>query len=533
MVSEHTVSLRTLVLKRVNLLLREMEGHCAEELAGFPLFSQKELSRRITQLILKGYYTDLMKCSPKEPSTYGSHLHRVSLGSNLIVKNSGETRIAVQWRIVLANFFKFTAASTYLLVVFLGSLVVRRRGRSTGVASTIIGPRLKLVAFMEKEDIGREFARFCREGPLPFLNEAELIVCREEADATENERLLCISENPWVHLLKTNAPSISEVIRVLYDQARLFLLFSLYCLRFPAFSFLHRDLAFFTIVSSLSRRGLIRDYVISNSEYYDQELWLNEFSGKSFSSNMVWYSSGFEWYKYKGETEFIDSPENWFFSVDHHWVWTARQKACLEKTPHVRSVTAVGPIMYYLPGSVEPEQEAHTIAIFDMTPRKGWHFRRRFGDHFRYYNSAETVRSFIEDIVEQIELLERRMNTTIRLVLKSKRTFEPKHDVGYLTYIRELEDAGRIELLRPRTNIFDLAKKCSALVVLPWTSPGEVGAHVSTPTLYYDPTNSLVEPVFDDEFLHFAQDKTELGRFVAAALGTDATAAPSVHRRPN
>ena len=129
--------------------------------------------------------------------------------------------------------------------------------------------------------------------------------------------------------------------------------------------------------------------------------------------------------------------------------------------------------------------------------------------------------------------MEIRMSTTIRLVLKSKRTFEPKHDVGYLTYLRELEDAGRIELLHPRTNIFDLAKKCSALVVLPWTSPGEVGAHVCTPTLYYDPTNSLVEPVFDDEFLHFTQDKTELGRFVAAALGTDATAAPSVHRRPN
>ena len=51
MASEPTVLLRTLVLKRVNLLLREMEGHCAEELAGFPLFSQKELSRRITQIL--------------------------------------------------------------------------------------------------------------------------------------------------------------------------------------------------------------------------------------------------------------------------------------------------------------------------------------------------------------------------------------------------------------------------------------------------------------------------------------------------
>ena len=50
---EATVPLRTLVLKRVNFLLGTIEGHCADKLQNFPLFSEKELSRRITQDILE------------------------------------------------------------------------------------------------------------------------------------------------------------------------------------------------------------------------------------------------------------------------------------------------------------------------------------------------------------------------------------------------------------------------------------------------------------------------------------------------
>ena len=509
------------MLKRVNFLLGAIEKHSAEALAGFPLFSSGELGRRLTQVILKSYYTDLMRLSPESPASYLSHTYHVRLGRNLSTTTSSRTRISVRLGIVLKNFARFGAFSTYLLIALLGAFVVRRRSRSTGVASTVIGPRLNLEAFMDKEDIGREFARFCRHGPVAVLSEADLIICREEADPAGSPSLLYVSENPLVHLAKTNPPGFSEVARVLYDYIRMLTLFTRFCIRVPAISFLYRDLAFLTTVSSLNRRGLIRDYVISNSEYYDQELWLNEFPGKSFSSNMLWYSSGFEWYRYKGETEFVDSPENRYLSVDRHWVWTARQKACLEKVPHTRSVIAVGPIMYYLPGPVEPRRESRTFAIFDMTPRKGWHFRRRYGEHVRYYNSSETVRSFMEDIVEQVGRLEKRSGVTIRLLLKSKRTFEPKHDEHYLRYIQGLEDVARIELLPPRTNIFDLAKKCTGLIVLPFTSPGDVGAHVNTPTLYYDPTSRLREPAFQQEYLHFAQDATRLGRFISNCCGND------------
>ena len=510
---------RTLVVKAVNALLREVETHCTENLRGFRLFSASEVSRRITQLVLKGYYTDLMLCCRGDRSHREPGQHHLQLGGNLTLQKSPSTRISVHPKIVLAGYFNFAKASIYLLLVFVTSAVVRRRGRSTGVAATVIGPRLNLEAFMNKEDIGPAFARFCRDGPIPVLTEAELILCREEADPEGSERLLCLRENPLCHLLKNNPPSVAEVLRVLADQVRIWFLFSRYCLTFPAFSLLHRDLGFFAIVASLNRRGLLKAYLISNSEYYDQELWLSDFAGKSFSSNMLWYSSGFEWYRYRGESEFVDSPENQFFSVDHHWVWTAHQKTCIEKMPHSRAVTAVGPVMYYLPNPVEPARDPSMIGIFDMTPRKMAHFQARFGPDFRYYNSADTVRSFMERIVAQVEQLEQRSGVKYRLLLKSKRGFEAKHDPGYLKFIGGLEDSGRIELLSTRTNIFDFAKECSALIVLPFTSPGSVGASVGTPTLYYDPTHSLEERPCENDFVRFAHDDDGLAEFLLETLG--------------
>ena len=456
-----------------------------------------------------------MRSSPEHPASYQAEVYDLKLGRGLTLKKSNQTRIRVQFRILIRNLFLFTAGSTYLLFVFLSAFVVRRKTRSTGVASTIIGPRLVLEGFMNKEAIRSEFPRFCKEGPVDVFRKAELIICREAADSEEDERLLCVSEHPLVHLLKTNPPKISEVLRVLIDHFRLFVLFSRYCFTFPAFSFLYRDLLVFTTVLTLNRRGLIRDYVISNSEYYCQELWLNEFPGKSFSSHMLWYSSGFEWYKYKGEGEFIDSPENRYLSVDHHWVWTARQEACLRKTPYVRSITVAGPIMYYLPSSVEPERDGRTIAIFDMRPRQGWHFRQRYGKHIHYYNSGATVLAFMKDIVQQVEEIEQRLGVAVRLVLKSKRGVLSKHDRSYLAYIQLLEDTGRVELIHSQTNIFDVAKKSSGIIVLPFTSPGDIGAYVQTPTIYYDPTNTLMEPQLDHEYLDFAQDKMELGRFIS------------------
>jgi hypothetical protein len=513
-VSEPLAPPRALMLKRVNFLLDSIERHSAAEVSGFPFFSKEELSRRITQLVLKHYYTDLMEVEPEEPSSYVSDRYRMLLGTQLVLEKSKSMRMRVQRRLMFKNLFRFAGISTYLFFVLVGAFIMRRTTRGTGVAATIIGPHLVLDAFMASGDEGSRFARFCRQGPLSFLNEAELILCREEVDPAINESLVQVGGNPLVHVLKTNPPSISEVGRAGFDYLKLFVLFFRRCLRFPAFSFLYRDLAFFGTVSSLNQRGLIENYVISNSEYYDQELWLNDFPGKKFSSNMLWYSSGFEWYRYKGETEFVDSPENRFISVDRQWVWTARQKALFDKMPRMRSVTAVGPIMYYLPSAEAPDREDRTLAIFDLTPRQGWHFRQRFGEHIEYYNSAETVRSFMEEIVEQIEELEVRSNAPIRLLLKSKRTVLPKHEPTYQTYLRELEHTGRVERLHPKTNIFDLAKRVAGLIALPFTSPGDVGAYVGTPTLYYDPTGRLVQPVFDQEDLHFAQDRHALRRFL-------------------
>ena len=112
------------------------------------------------------------------------------------------------------------------------------------------------------------------------------------------------------------------------------------------------------------------------------------------------------------------------------------------------------------------------------------------------------------DIVNEIK---DRFSITARIRLKPKRGRMHMHDMRYHDFLEELEQTDPIfSQVLPETNLNDLVQPQSLVIARPYTSLGFVMSTIGVSTIFYDPSNEIIDNCPQIDKLQFSQGPDQL-----------------------
>jgi hypothetical protein len=353
------------------------------------------------------------------------------------------------------------------------------------------------------------FVRFCCEGPVEPLKQAEwLVVETPRAPAIAGDRKIGYSPAAVAHVC--GALPWSQRVQVLARHASAPFLLAATMIRSPLTVLLARDFALIPAVTWLGRSGMLSDIVITTSAFTAQPLWMHGVRDRRHTLHMVWYSQNFVPKQYVGESVGSDLPAARHMRVDQHWVWTAGFAGYLRELDQDGAIRIVGPLLWYLPEDVSPRRkdDAIHVAVFDVTPFDSSY--SAFGAARNYY-SAITIGQFTTDIVTACEALAARTGRRVVMLVKHKRDVSLLHDRGYLDMLDSLaSERNDFVLVDHRADLFSLLSTCEVSVSVPYTSTAYVAAHLGRPAIFYDPFGELVPDFERDECVTFCAGRIDL-----------------------
>ena len=84
------------------------------------------------------------------------------------------------------------------------------------------------------------------------------------------------------------------------------------------------------------------------------------------------------------------------------------------------------------------------------------------------------------------------------LRLKTKRGFKSDYEKSFFDYLNELNTSRKIELIDSNKNIFNLIGACDIAISFPFTSTNYVADFLKVPSVYFDPTATVLNQNFSD-----------------------------------
>lgn len=369
--------------------------------------------------------------------------------------------------------------------------------------------------FIEKSD--EQFVNYCRFGPItPLRNGKRIIVQSASKNPSSCQPSFTYSRMPLIELLRGARMGIFGRFRLLVNHLILFFSYMSAVFQLPQLSLLGRDFAYSSISFELDRRRLIESIVLTISSYARQPLW-----GRALHHakvHMVWYAHNFKPIVYAVDKMESDIPNLRWIRVDTHWVWTHAFAKYLKNLCHPNTIEVVGPIVWYLPKINIPETNTISIVIFDISP-----FNDEValgGGEITNYNHPNNLFSFIQDIISLKLEIEKYFNLPVSFRLKTKRGYNAVYDRAYFDYIGDLNSSGYISLEHYSTNVYSLISQSHLVISYPFTSTAYIAESLGVPSIYYDPTNSIVGHHFGDSqsLINFSGSPKELINAAISAL---------------
>ena len=412
-------------------------------------------------------------------------------------------RVSVSWRQWSANLFEFAAAWLDLLAGLTAALFVP--APRTLQPATIL---LEAGGPIDRTDAS--LVEFCRVGPIaPLASAAAIIVQTKTPPPQQTDRLLSYARRPFIQLVRQGVPRATRW-RVLASHLAAPFRWAWSLATNPITVLVSRDLAIGPMVRQLDRHGCIEAVLSTTSTFQGQPLWAKGASGRRFKLHMLWYSQNFIPKMYVGDASRQSLPAARHMRIDVHWVWTPGFADYLKETLGPVETHVVGPIVWYLkvPGQ-GLSRERFRIAAFDVTPLPDG--SNPFGAVRDYY-TVRCITQFVSDVVDIGQAIERETGVPVVVLLKHKRLPKAgRHDSSYLAWLDQLAATSpHLELVDHRENLFTFVADCDMSVSVPYTSTAYVGAALSRPAVYYDPTAEVVPQFEASPYVSFASGRGEL-----------------------
>ena len=196
----------------------------------------------------------------------------------------------------------------------------------------------------------------------------------------------------------------------------------------------------------------------------------------SFTRKMFWYSTNSQPIKKKGIA--LEKPifsESLKQDIDMHYVWDLDSKEFLN-SDGVGRVSAVGPILFIRPQTVDLEEPGFNLAYFDVTP-------------FEYPDSYYTVERMCTNLSKLVEVLSRinaESYPRINLLVKPKREMTGSHSRQYVQLLKNFKKEEKLRIVSPETNLYGFISSVNCVIGIPFTSPVVVGRELKIPSIYMD-----------------------------------------------
>jgi polysaccharide biosynthesis PFTS motif protein len=262
--------------------------------------------------------------------------------------------------------------------------------------------------------------------------------------------------------------------------------------RNPIACLLWRDFAEHAAVSVMNKNKLIEAVIITNTNWFQQFLWMTDLSERHFETYMALYSLNSSALKFKDDPIAATHPGIRHLRADLIWIWDAFYEKVLNHEGIFSRMEVVSPILWHLPKKtlIRKKDEFQRICIFDVSPMGPDALLNR-GMLGNYY-STETMRSYLDDILAAVDEVKLQLGCEIEILLKHKRIPSPQNDDCYFNYVNALcKSNNNLGLVEENKDLFELIAESDLVVVIPYSSPAYVANYQGIPAIFYDPTNEL------------------------------------------
>ena len=422
---------------------------------------------------------------------------------------TGSGHVAISLRQTLSGCAEFIAHWGYVLLSILAGM---RPGGDARPATLVLGVGEDNICVNGDDS---RFTNYCRSGPiLPLKNGTRFLVQSVALRGTLGNPDFAYARHPLMSLLQNGKLGARRRLGLLLAHAVLPFAFFAAVLRLPLLALLGRDFAYTRAVKALDAAGAIEAIVDTCSAYTTQPLWLR--GAPSFPTHMVWYAQNWKPMVYAGDDFRSDIPNLRWICVATHWIWTQGFGEYLRSLGVCGAMQVVGPIMWYPPELRQPPPDGIQIMLFDLNPFSD-EVAERLGELENYWR-PENLRGFVQAVLAASDALSSRFGCAVTVCLKRKRGYSAIYDKGYFDFVDGLVDAGRLAIVPPSDNIFQLVSASHAVVVYPYSSPAYVASHLGVPAVYFDPTGMLQPSHEESPWIDFANSRSALVEALAAAI---------------
>lgn len=497
-------------------LIRQVEAWLRAKDPSIARFDPDQVRARIVQRIVhigeSAYGGHVARRAKAADGRAGAPADLVDIAGLTIDPATG--RVSVSWKQWAANLAEFAAAWLDLLAGLTAALFAP-------APRTLQPATILLEAGGPIDQTDASLVEFCRSGPIaPLASATAIIVQTRTPPPQQTDRLLTYARRPFIQLVRQGVPRAIRW-RVLASHLAAPVRWAWSLAACPMTVLVSRDLAIGPMVRQLDRHGCIEAVLSTTSTFQGQPLWAKGARGRRFKLHMLWYSQNFIPKMYKGDASRQSLPAARHIRIDVHWVWTPGFAEYLRETLGPVETHVVGPIVWYLkvPGQ-GLSREQFRIAAFDVTPLPDG--SSPFGAVRDYY-TVSCITQFVSDIVEIGQAIERETGVPVVVLLKHKRMPKAgRHDSSYLAWLDQLAATSpHLKLVDHRANLFTFVEGCDMSVSVPYTSTAYVGAALSRPAVYYDPTAEVVPQFEASPCVSFASGRGELEALMRRHLRAD------------
>lgn len=206
-------------------------------------------------------------------------------------------------------------------------------------------------------------------------------------------------------------------------------------------------------------------------------------TNSKFNRKMLWYSTNSQpIMKRNAVVEKPNFSKNLNSNVDLHFVWDLNSRNHL-KSNGISRISIVGSILFVKQETISVSKKGLNLVYFDVTP---------FENGNTYYTEKRMIENLCS-LIEVVEKLSLERGEVINLLIKPKRETKGSHSRAYIEQLDSFERYGRIQILRPETNLYGLIANADVVIGIPFTSPVVVGREMGIKSAFMD--------VHKDEFL--------------------------------
>lgn len=265
---------------------------------------------------------------------------------------------------------------------------------------------------------------------------------------------------------------------------------------------------------SIPSDKLAKEYLFTNSDYVVRPLWTYVAEARGADVVLVFYSCNCETLEIAG----MQRVPPWIGYPTMTWsrylAWDEYQISFLQNCGvPADTIEEIGPIPLIDAPVQLPDLTPPVLAVFEVQPHRVSGVAQIGFPH--HYYSYRTSHQFLEDVWT----VARRHGFTV--ALKIKRNIGASANPQFRRFIQSFSDRPGVVALDPRCSAERVILASDAVVSMPFTSTGVLAKHLSRPSVYYDPTATLVKNQRPAHGVPLLQDIDALEKWLCSHVAAD------------